>query len=354
MRLAEAAERSFARHETFHPRYSWFRKAYAHVSDDPQIFSRPDAPVEIGVGKNMVRAIRFWGTAARLITYDQRNARGREVRCVPTRRGRALFGEGGWDPYMEDPGTLWLLHWLLLAPKKSRLPVWWLAFNEFNAVEFTEDDLRAAVSTLLDAVPEWPKPHPNSIGKDISALLRTYAPAERTSRTRIDDLLDCPLRELNLLSRSPATGKHRFALGPKPTLPSEIVAYAVLDYVALTAVQGSTVTMSRLAHGSGAPGRVFKLNESELTDALRLSIGGDEALGIATPTGAVQLTWSDDPALIATRILDHYYQPAEPMGLLSCAGPAGDQPTGGSPLGEAHDHDRSLDESDSRALAETG
>ena len=84
--------------------------------------------------------------AARLITDDPRNARGREARCVPTRRGRALFGEGGWDPYMEDPGTLWLLHWLLLAPKKSRLPVWWLVFNEFNAVEFAEDDLEAAVS----------------------------------------------------------------------------------------------------------------------------------------------------------------------------------------------------------------
>jgi len=354
MRLPEAAERSFARHETFHPRYSWFRKAYSHVARDGGIFSRPDAPVEVGVGKNMVRAIRFWGTAARLIIDDPHNARGREARCVPTRRGRALFGEGGWDPYMEDPGTLWLLHWLLLAPKRSRLPVWWLAFNEFSAVEFAEDDLEAAVSVLLDAVPEWPKPHPKSIGKDISALLRTYAPADRTGRSRIDDLLDCPLRELNLLSRSPATGKLRFALGPKPTLPSEIVAYAVLDYVALTAVQGSTVTMSRLSHGSGAPGRVFKLSESELTDALRPSIDGDEALGFATPTGAVQFTWSDDPALIATRILDRYYQPAEPMGSRSCAGPAGDQPAGSSPPGVVDGHGHLLKESDARVPAEVG
>ena len=78
MRLAEAAERSFARHETFHPRYSWFRKAYAHVTDDGGIFSRPDAPVEIGVGKNMVRAIRFWGLAAKLITEDPKHL-GRRV-----------------------------------------------------------------------------------------------------------------------------------------------------------------------------------------------------------------------------------------------------------------------------------
>ena len=128
---------------------------------------------------------------------------------MPTRRGRALFGADGWDPYMEDPGTLWLLHWLLLAPRKSRLPVWWLAFNEFNAIEFAQDDLEAAVSTLLDAVPEWTKPHAKSIAKDISALLRTYAPADRRGRARIDDMLDCPLRELNLLGRSPTTDRLR-------------------------------------------------------------------------------------------------------------------------------------------------
>ncbi len=332
MRLAEACERCFARHETFHPRYSWFRKAYSHVDADSSIFSRPNAPVEIGVGKNMVRAIRFWGTAARLIIDDPNNSRGQNVGCVPTRRGRALFGEDGWDPYMEDPGTLWLLHWLLLAPKKSRLPVWWLTFNEFNAVEFAEDDLEAAIGVLLDSVPEWIKPHPKSIKKDISALLRTYAPAERTVRGRIDDLLDCPLRELNLLSRSPATGKHRFALGTKPTLPSAIVAYAVLDYVALMSVQGSTVTMSRLAHGSGAPGRIFKLNEAELADVMRPSIDGDEALALATPAGVVQLVWSENPALIATRILDRYYQPAELMSSSICAGSAGDQPAYRSPI----------------------
>ncbi|MCY4424514.1 MAG: DUF4007 family protein [Acidimicrobiaceae bacterium] len=338
MRLTEAAERSFARHETFHPRYSWFRKAYAHVNDDPRIFGRPDAPVEIGVGKNMVRAIRFWGTAARLITDSPHNARGREAQCVPTRRGHALFGENGWDPYMEDPGTLWLLHWLLLAPRKSRLPIWWLAFNEFNAVEFAEPDLESAVSTLLDTAPEWPRPHPNSISKDVSALLRTYAPADRTGRARIDDMLDCPLRELSLLSYSPATGRFRFTLGSKPTLPSEVVAYAALDYVALTEVRGSTITLSRLTHASGAPGKAFKLTESELMDALRPSIADEEALRLATPTGAVQLTWREEPARIATRILDRYYEPCELRAPEPCAGPEGDDPAEDNRLRGADEH----------------
>ena len=56
MRLSEAAEPTFARHETFHPRYGWFRKAVAFSAGDPGIFTREDAPVRIGVGKNMVRS----------------------------------------------------------------------------------------------------------------------------------------------------------------------------------------------------------------------------------------------------------------------------------------------------------
>ena len=192
MRLVDAAKPAFARHETFHPRYGWFRKAHAFVAKDPRIFISNDAPVRIGVGKNMVRAIRFWGLAAKLIEEDPQSSNRRTPSLVPTSIGRRLFGDDGWDPYMEDPGTLWLLHWLLMAPF-SLLPVWWLAFNEFHAVEFTEDDLVAAVTAQLDATEGWGVPHPSSVSKDVTALLRTYAPAEQLSgRTGIDDVLDCP------------------------------------------------------------------------------------------------------------------------------------------------------------------
>ena len=304
------------------PRYGWFRKAYSVAAWDPHSFTRDDAPVVIGVGKNMVRAIRFWGLAAKLIVEDPQSPTRRAPGLVPTRIGHALFGESGWDRYMEDPGTLWLLHWLLLAAP-SRLPVWWLAFNEFNAVEFTDDDLEVATTTQLDAVADWTTPRPSSLKKDISALLRTYAPAERSRRTGIDDLLDCPLRELNLIGRSPATGQYRFTLGPKATLPTAIVAYAVLDYVSRAGTGGNTVTLSRLAHEPGAPGQAFKLTEAELQAILEPTLERTDALSLTTPTGAAQLAWGQDPATVAATILDDYYS-ASPTDVR--AGRDGDQP----------------------------
>lgn len=57
---------SFARHETFHPRYGWMRKAYL-AAEHPRTFLDPDATTKLGVGKNMVRAIRYWGLAYKVI-----------------------------------------------------------------------------------------------------------------------------------------------------------------------------------------------------------------------------------------------------------------------------------------------
>ena len=306
MRLTEAAVPVFARHETFHPRYGWFRKAYRSVAEDERIFDREDAPVRIGVGKNMVRAIRFWGLAAGLIAHGS-ESRLRRKPIQKTLFGNRLFADSGWDPWMEDPGTLWLLHWRLLATP-CQLPVWWLAFNEFHPIEFTDDDLEEAVAAQLDANAGWKTPHHSSVRKDVSALLRTYAPQERTKRTSIDDVLDCPLRELSLIRRATAPDRYRFILGTKPTLPSEVVAAAALEYADETLTGGKSIAVSRLAHDPGSPGKAFKLNEAELLAALEPAVRRQHGVKLTSGTGAHVLSWFAPPGDLADNILNDYYR----------------------------------------------
>lgn len=332
MRLSEAAEPTFARHETFHPRYGWFRKAYAFSAADPRIFTREDAPARIGVGKNMVRSIRFWGLAAKLITEDPQAANPRAPGTVPTRLGYALFDKTGWDPFMEDPGTLWLLHWFLLAPR-CRLPVWWIAFNDFHAVEFADADLEVAVLTGLESAGGWKTPVSSSVKKDITALLRTYGPATRSRRSHRDEMLDRPLRELNLIGTSVANGGYRFTLGPKPTLPPEIAVYCVLDYISRTRPDAGpgTITLSQLAHEPGSPARAFKLAEADLSATLdkaanRAGGGALRNIRLVTLTGASQLAWSEDPAALAPGILAEYYGSSPPHLPDLRAGHHGDRP----------------------------
>lgn len=121
---------SFTGHQTFVLRSGWLKKGIDVLQGRGQAaFSRDDALVTLGVGKNMVQSIRHWVVATRMAS-DCRDARGREMEV--TRLGTALFGDTeseGWDPFLEDDGTLWLLHWQLAGPE-SQAYSWIWTFNE--------------------------------------------------------------------------------------------------------------------------------------------------------------------------------------------------------------------------------
>jgi uncharacterized protein DUF4007 len=58
----------FSGHETFPCRYTWLPKAFKAIKDDPRAFTDEEsAMVKLGVGKNMVRAMRFWAQVANVV-----------------------------------------------------------------------------------------------------------------------------------------------------------------------------------------------------------------------------------------------------------------------------------------------
>ncbi len=300
MRLSEATTNSFAKHETFVLRYGWLRKAHRFASEDPNIFSQEDAPVTMGVGKNMVRSIKFWGLASKIIIEQSRTG------AVPTRFGEGMFGENGWDPYLEDPASLWLIHWALFSPP-SRLPIWWHTFNMINAVEFSTELLQDAALEQIDQIATWKNPAKSSIKKDVTALLHTYGPYEGIKNSGIDDRLDCPLRDLGLIGQSASTGNYRFNKGVAVSLTSEIATAIVLDYIDRVASDRNTITFGHLAREPGAPGRVMRLSENDLIEILRPQIADHPDLGLLSPTGTHQLSWDSSPREIGVQILNSYY-----------------------------------------------
>ena len=82
---ASTIRQTFARHETFHPRFGWLKKGFDQAAKDPTIFLQDDATVRLGVGKNMVRSIRYWCSAFKLLESD-----------CPTEFGNQLLGSTGW------------------------------------------------------------------------------------------------------------------------------------------------------------------------------------------------------------------------------------------------------------------
>src|SRR4030095_8889769 len=96
----------YSGHETFPCRYTWLPKAVQNLRRNNNLFRDEDeAMVRLGVGKNMVRAIRFWADATG-VTSD-----GGKGTYEVTPIGAKLLGKSGYDRFLEDVKTLWLLHW---------------------------------------------------------------------------------------------------------------------------------------------------------------------------------------------------------------------------------------------------
>jgi hypothetical protein len=310
--LEQYAYPLFAAHQTFHPRFGWIKKGYDAAVDDPDVFNKPDAPVTLGVGKNMVEAIKAWATATHVIARVPNPGRPRMSVAVPTPLGRALLDEKeGLDPYLEDPGTLWVLHWQAVSAK-TLLPVWWAALNDFPALEFTETDLLRFCAEEVAAT-GWSQPNKSSIQKDVDCLLRMYTKRGTRARQTLDELLDSPFREIGLIQPAPVgRNTYRFIYGAKPGLSAAVVTYACLDYLATTDADSRTATLTRLSSDPGSPGRLMKLTEEVIRDGLEETAKIVANIRIAAPAGITQLVLNAAPAHIAKTVLWLHHRERQP------------------------------------------
>lgn len=260
----------FSGHESFPVRFTWLTKAVQHCEPESErdLFSRPDAMVTLGVGKNMVRSMRSWAVATGMLKPEEDGRR--EKRVQPTELGLMLFGKKGFDPFMEDPGTVWLLHWLLASNR--RMTTWFWTFNELRDVEFERTQL---VAQLLRVGRELSQKEiaADTVERDIDCFLRTYVPSDPDKRLSREELLDCPLTELGLIRRSGNPNSYAFHRGRQDSLPDAIFAYCLLAFWQSQPTVTNTLRFDEVAYGAGSPGQIFKLSENALVDRLH-NLGG--------------------------------------------------------------------------------
>jgi Protein of unknown function (DUF4007) len=282
---------TFARHETFHPRFGWLKKGFDLAQQDRSVFLQDDATVRLGVGKNMVSAIRYWCNAFKILDDDQ-----------PSEFGNKLLGNNGWDRFLEDPASLWLLHWYLLKPT-CEAAAWYYMFNIFRNVEFTKEELlnglKDYAATLNKNLAE------SSLSKDMTCILRMYVAQDGSKNTPLEDSIDCPFTELGLIR---TVGKnYQFKIGAKTNLPSAIIVATCLEYATLVTRETKTISISRLLYDEGSPGMVFKLTENVLCDAIEIVSKKFNSIILSDTAGLIQLSFKDDPEQLADNILNQYY-----------------------------------------------
>lgn len=296
----------FARHETFHPRFGWLKKGYDAAINNDNIFLEEDAAVTLGVGKNMVRSIRYWCSSFGILEeVTKKGSVGKKA--TPTLFGDKLLSSNGWDPYLECNSSLWLLHWNLVQPNNNAT-AWNYTFNLFLLSEFTDDHLFQSIEDYIKK--EFPdlSISPASIKKDVNCLLRMYSRnSTGQSKALTEETLDCPFSELGIIESVANSFYYSFKVGPKDGLDPEIIVAVCLDYASLQDTGANTIALSRLLYDTNGPGLAFKLTESDIYEAIEIVAEKNENISVSDSAGIIQLSFFEDPQKLFIQILNEYY-----------------------------------------------
>lgn len=267
----------FSGHESFACRYAWLPKAYRELASDPDTFADEDrAMVRLGVGKNMVRSIRFWVEVMGVAEPTT----GRSFALTPF--GRAVLADDGFDPYLEDTRTLWLLHWNV-ATNKDPLFAWQFLLFSWPFGELTRSE---ALAALRRETHRLTAPHSDvTLGIHLDVFLHTYIPP-RAAKGGPEQALDSPLAELELLHqvgerRADGSGRrepsYAFRREPKPEVTSAVFEYCLDDYWRRYKENDKTIAFRDVAVAPFSVGQVFKLPEDDVRcrlDAYALNDSG--------------------------------------------------------------------------------
>ncbi|KSV17375.1 hypothetical protein DA01_03555 [Dehalococcoides mccartyi] len=249
----------FRAHETFFIRKGWLNKGMKNVHNNPSVFmGTKDNPMDVlGIGANMVKALRFWLQAVGL---TQEPSTGRKEQHF-TELGQIIHEN---DPYIEEMGTLWLLHYKL-ASNIADATAWYYFFNEFKLAEFSRDDFIVQIGNYIRLNGE--EVSARSLEDDYNCIISTYMPRIKSNPEKVhpESNIDCPLGELGLIDISNKKAKvYKKSVPKKDTLHPLILLAVILDQAnGLPEIKISTIQNDPLNAG-----KIFNLDIISLINLL--------------------------------------------------------------------------------------
>ncbi len=287
----------FQGHDTFLCRTNWLKKGYDFIRDGGG-FNDADAVVQLGVGKNMVTAIRYWLRAFGLT--DENDL------LQPV--AHELLGPSGLDPYLEDEATVWYLHYRLV--RTGRASLYHFVFNELRkeGFSFSRGQLRQFV--VRKCAERGYSINENTLDSDLTVLLRSYAPsgkAGRADKPDIEEETSGLLQDLGLLTVTTPDEGTRYHIEnlERPELPWPVVLRVILENPAW----GDAIGFTDLEVAPDSPGLVFALNEKGLFYKIEEMMARYPAAIIYSSTaGNRVLTLKREQLNLADVLLTHYGQ----------------------------------------------
>lgn len=290
LEIDEKTKFTFSGHDSFQCRQLWLKKGYDFVQEGKS-FNAEDAVIQLGVGKNMVSSIRFWLKAFQIINHKE----------IPTEFGQRLFDEeNGYDPYLEDEASLWLLHHQLVT--NGLASIYTLIFNEFRKEKlfFNKDTFVSYVKRL------WENNHKfvfneRTVLKDFIVFANLYKNDPESKD--VEDSFSGILSELDLLKTKGKGKEVQYYIEnvERDNLPPAVVLFAILD----NQNYGNSISLNSLEFNWNSPGSIFALNREGLMNKISDIVSDFNEITFTDQAGIKELQFKNKPDALA--ILDYYY-----------------------------------------------
>lgn len=251
----------FRAHDTFFIRKGWLSKGMERIVEKPDLFvDKDENPMDVlGIGSNMVKALRYWLQATGLTEEPLKGKRNQTL----TKFGKQVYKN---DRYIEELGTLYLLQYML-ASQQIEATAWYFFFNEFTMSEFTKEEFVQSLQNYILMLEDAETVAIRSLNDDFSCIVNTYLPRYKSSPGKVspENNIDCPFGELGLIDIANKKQKTY-----KKTIPA---AKSFNPWVVLAVIMGEAngrdeVGLNELLTKPCNIGKVFNLDAITMLDVL--------------------------------------------------------------------------------------
>ncbi len=281
---------TFSGHDSFQCRQLWLKKGYDYVVESKS-FNDEDAVVQLGVGKNMVSSIRFWLKAFNVVDNND----------LPTEFGKRLFDDNiGYDPFLEDEASLWLLHYNLV--KTQFASIYSIVFNEFRKEKLFFN--KETYVNYLKRIAEGDKDfnfNENTVAKDFNVFTNLYK--NDSKGNNIEDSFTGILSEIELLSTTGKGKDEQFYIenSERDNLSEYVILYTILE----NTDYGNSISLNSLEFNINSPGSIFALNRLGLMNKISEIVSEFDGITFTDQAGIKELQFKKK--VEAFKVLDKYY-----------------------------------------------
>lgn len=280
---------TFSGHDSFQCRQLWLKKGFDYIKSRKS-FNDEDSVVKLGVGKNMVSAIRFWMKAFNII----------DNKDIPTEFGTKLFDDNGYDPFLEDEASLWILHYQLI--KTGLASTYSILFNEFRKekILFNKDTFVNYLKRRRETEPTLAF-NENTVADDFDVFVKMYQSNE--GKKDVEDSFSGILSEIELLKTIGKGKEEQYQIEntERDKLPEAVLLFSILDNPSY----GDSIALNTLEHDNNSPGSIFSMNRSGLTNKISEIVHDNKQITFTDHAGIKELQFKKKPN--AYSILDLYY-----------------------------------------------